>query len=150
MKQSTLHNRFKIIVIVFSLLLLCACSKTANQTSNQTEPTIKQVNFEQYFDGIHGSAVIYQPLNNNYQIYNQEPAMTQRSPCSTFKIVSSLIAFENKIIEPTNSMRKWSSEVFWNKAWNKNIEFKDAFQSSCVWYFRKIIDEIGKRKYKTH
>ncbi len=70
--------------------------------------------------------------------------MTQRSPCSTFKIISSLIALENGIFEPEDSTREWSGEIFWNENWNKDIDFSEAFLTSCVWYYRQVIDDIGK------
>lgn len=108
------------------------------------EPIIVEVDWSNYFDGINGAAVIYDPIENCYQIYNQELSLTQRSPCSTFKIISSLIALENGIIEPDDSTRTWSGEIFWNEEWNKDIDFTDAFHASCVWYFREVIDEIGK------
>lgn len=108
------------------------------------EPIIEDMDWSNYFDGINGTAVIYEPTENCYQIYNQELALTQRSPCSTFKIISSLIALENGIIEPNESVHTWSGEIFWNEEWNRDINFSDAFRSSCVWYFREIIDEIGK------
>ena len=87
--------------------------------------------------------MIYDPSENRYQIYNQETALTQRSPCSTFKIISSLIGLENGIIVPEDSVRPWSGEIFWNEDWNRDIGFEDAFRTSCVWYFRQVIDEIG-------
>ncbi len=34
--------------------------------------------------------------------------------------------------------------MFWNEDWNKDIDFKEAFHSSCVWYFREVVDDIGK------
>lgn len=108
------------------------------------EPMIIEAVWSNYFEEINGAAVIYDPVENCYQIYNQELALTRRSPCSTFKIISSLIALENGIIEPDNSTRIWSGEVFWNEDWNKDIDFSDAFHVSCVWYFREVIDEIGK------
>lgn len=109
-----------------------------------TEPTITEVDWSGYFDGINGAAVIYDPTENCYQIYNQELALTQRSPCSTFKIISSFTALENGIIDPDHSTRTWSGEIFWNEDWNKDIDFSDAFHASCVWYFREVIDDIGK------
>lgn len=112
--------------------------------ADAAETVITQVNWERYFDGINGAAVIYSPCENRYQIYNKETSLTQRSPCSTFKIISSLIALERSVIEPADSARTWSGEVFWNEKWNKDINFEDAFRSSCVWYYREIIDEIGK------
>ena len=113
------------------------------QTKN-TEPIITEADWSSSFEGINGAAVIYDSIENCYQIYNQELALTQRSPCSTFKIISSLIALENGIIQPDNSTRTWSEEIFPNEEWNRDIDFSDAFQASCVWYFREIIDEIGR------
>ena len=40
----------------------------------------------------------------------------------------------------------WSGEEFWNEDWNKDIDFEEAFRTSCVWYFREVIDEIGKER----
>lgn len=108
------------------------------------EPVTIDVDLSAYFEGINGTAVIYDPAENCCQIYGQELALTRRSPCSTFKIVSSLIALENGIIKPDSSTRPWSGQVFWNADWNRPIDFSDAFRTSCVWYFREVVDEIGK------
>lgn len=126
-------------VLLLSLCMLCGCSSekgvgVENKTSEKQqeteknaaveivtdetdimEATITEVDWEKYFDGINGSAVIY-----------------------------SLIALENKVIVPDDSTREWSGEVFWNEDWNRNINFEDAFRTSCVWYYREIINEIGK------
>lgn len=73
-----------------------------------SEPNIVLADWSEYFDGINGAAVLYDPSDKEYRIYNQELAQTRRSPCSTFKIVSSLIALENGILDPEASTREWS------------------------------------------
>lgn len=108
------------------------------------EPETVCVDWSEYFNGLNGAAVIYDTSNRQYTNYNQDLAETRRPPCSTFKIISSLIALENGIIEPENSTRTWSGEIFWNEDWNKDINFSEAFRTSCVWYFRQVIDDIGK------
>lgn len=105
---------------------------------------IVEADWSDAFQGINGAGVIYDPAENRYLIYNEELAMTRRSPCSTFKIVSAAIALENGILDPDHSTRPWSGEVFWNAEWNQDIDFEAAFRSSCVWYFREVVDEIGK------
>ena len=77
----------------------------------EAEAVIEEVDYSAYFEGLNGAAVIYDPSENRYQIYNQETALTQRSPCSTFKIISSLIGLENGIIVPEDSVRPWSGEI---------------------------------------
>ncbi len=108
------------------------------------EPEIVDADWSEYFNGLNGEAVVYDISNRRYTMYNGDSAMTRRSPCSTFKIISSLIALENGIFEPENSTRDWSGEIFWNEDWNKDIDFSEAFRTSCVWYYRQVIDDIGK------
>lgn len=107
---------------------------------------ITQKDWSEYFEGINGAAVLYNPAENEYKIYNQALADTRRSPCSTFKIISSLTALEHGVIAPDNSVHLWSGDTFWNLEWNKDIDFQEAFRASCVWYFREVIDEIGKER----
>ena len=121
-----------------------ANAETEEPKEDTLEAVITEVNWESYFDGMNGAAVIYDPSENSYQIYHQDMALSRRSPCSTFKIISSLIALENKVLIPEDSTRTWSGEIFWNENWNRDISFEDAFRTSCVWYYRELIDEIGK------
>ena len=111
-----------------------------------TEPETVCVDWSEYFNGLNGTAVVYDASEGQYTVYNQELAETRRPPCSTFKIISSLIALENKIIIPENSTRTWSGEIFWNEDWNRDINFSEAFRTSCVWYFRQVVDDIGKER----
>lgn len=108
------------------------------------EPEIVCADWSDYFHGLNGTAVVYDVTNRRYTMYNGDLALTRRSPCSTFKIISSLIALENGIFDPENSTREWSGEIFWNEDWNKDIDFNEAFRTSCVWYYRQLIDDIGK------
>lgn len=126
-------------------------TETPPQSVEETAPetVIIDADWSGYFDGMNGAAVVYDPSENRYQIYNEPVANTRRSPCSTFKIISSLIGLENGIIEAEDSMRAWSGERFWNAEWNKDIRFDEAFRSSCVWYFREIIDETGEDLMQT-
>lgn len=112
--------------------------------STVVEPEIVDADWSEYFNGLNGTAIIYDASNRRYTVYHRDLALTRRSPCSTFKIISSLIALEDGIIIPEDSTRIWSGERFWNEDWNKDIDFEEAFRTSCVWYYRQVIDEIGK------
>lgn len=112
--------------------------------SAAAEPETVCADWSEYFDGLNGAAVIYDVANDQYTMYNRDLALIRRSPCSTFKIISSLIALENGIVTPKDSTRTWSGEIFWNEDWNRDIDFNDAFRTSCVWYYRQVIDEIGE------
>lgn len=128
---------------------LMEVSEKALHDSKKPEPEIVDMDWSDYFDDLNGAAVIYDASDKKYMIYNRELAMTRRSPCSTFKIISSLIALENGIIEPDHSVHTWSGEIFWNENWNRDIGFREAFHTSCVWYFREIVNETGPELIQT-
>ena len=166
-------NKKKPSMRVVGILLACAAMLTACASSSRAEekqepagtqvigdsleeetddpaeavkivPEIVEVDWSDYFNGRNGTAVVFDPTSQKYTIYNHDLAVTRSSPCSTFKIISSLIALESGIIEPENSNRAWSGEIFWNEDWNKDMDFPEAFRTSCVWYYRQVIDDIGE------
>lgn len=155
------NNDFKVICLLFVCILACMITGCANYSAEEKPPAESgnsveseneisadietvEADWSEYFNGRNGTAVVYDPSNRRYTVYNQKLAETRSSPCSTFKIISSLIALENGIILPEDSTRTWSGERFWNEDWNKDIDFREAFRTSCVWYFRQVIDDIGK------
>ncbi len=159
MKKKTKY--FKVICLLFVCILACMITGCANHSTEEKPPAESgnsveseneisadietvEADWSEYFNGRNGTAVIYDPSNRRYTVYNQKLAETRSSPCSTFKIISSLIALENGIILPEDSTRTWSGERFWNEDWDKDIDFREAFRTSCVWYFRQVIDDIGK------
>ncbi|MDE7312897.1 MAG: class D beta-lactamase [Eubacterium sp.] len=150
------------------MLLCCGCAgkrnaaqeqeiqsqETVNQQPNaqrkdvqenvQPSPEMLEEDWSAYFDGLSGAAVLYDASAMQYRIYHKKLALTRRPPCSTFKIISALIALEYGILDPAHSTRTWSGEEFWNAAWNQDLTFDKAFRESCVWYFRQVADEIGQ------
>lgn len=114
----------------------------------ETEAEVKTVDYEKYFDGLNGCAVFYNPDINEYNIYNLEMAETRTSPCSTHKIAASILGLEYGVINKENSTRAWSGVEYWNDEWNKDIDFYNAFKSSCIWYFREVVDELGEEFIK--
>ncbi len=121
-------------------------SESEMELASESEPELETVeaDWSAYFNGLNGTAVLYDASARRYTLYDHDLALIRRSPCSTFKIISSLIALENGILVPEDSTRTWSGEVFWNEDWNKDIDFSEAFRTSCVWYYRQVADDIGK------
>lgn len=112
--------------------------------TNEQEIIENIVDYSSFFGDVAGSAVFYNPNDNTIDVYQKDTANKPHSPCSSFKIISSLIGMECEVIGYESNTRKWSGEKFWNDAWNTDISFIDAFQSSCVWYFRDVTNDIGK------
>lgn len=116
--------------------------------NEEEKEVIKTVDYSKYFDGLSGCAVFYEPDTKEYKIYNTELADIRTSPCSTHKIAASILGLEYGVINKENSVRHWSGTDYWNEEWNKDIDFNDAFKSSCIWYFREVIDELGEEFIK--
>lgn len=119
-----------------------SADEAGSTVGGEEKPEIVEADWAEYFDGFQGAAVVYDVSALRFMVYNSELAQTRRSPCSTFKIISSLAALEHGVIDPADSVRQWSGEVFWNEKWNKDMDFGEAFRDSCVWYFREVIERI--------
>lgn len=120
-----------------------------NTSSNEAEvaetvPDIEDVDYNDCFDKIKGCAVFYNSNTKVYKMYNKELCEKRSSPDSTFKIISTLIGLENGVINSVDSTMGYDGTIYSNEKWNKDLSLKDAFKESCVWYFRKVIDRIGK------
>jgi len=102
-----------------------------------------EVDLSSYFDGLSGTAVFLDKLGN-YTVYNKAASELCVSPCSTFKIISTLAAFEYDVVTPSQSVIAWDGTKWTFESWNKDLTITEAFQSSCVWYYRKLIDQIGQ------
>lgn len=150
------HPLFQGLSAALLLLALCACTAASpDQTPNpppetaepvETEPVLVERDWSAFFQGMQGCAVIYDPQRQEIHVFQPSLAETRRSPCSTFKIVSAFAALEAGVLQPEDSTRAWSGEVFWNDEWNRDLDFSDAFHSSCVWYFRQLVDELGPER----
>ena len=46
------------------------------------QPQIMETDWSEYFQGLNGTAVLYDAEENRYLVYNPELAETRRSPCS--------------------------------------------------------------------
>lgn len=130
----------KFIRFIIVIFLLCSCR----------EENFEDINLTQYFKGINGTAVFYNPSTSQYKIHNVPLSTIQASPCSTFKIMSANIALSENLISKENSFIKWNGKNYENPVWNKTMDIKEAFQTSCVWYFRKLIDRIPRQTIKSY
>ncbi|HAB59829.1 MAG TPA: serine hydrolase [Lachnospiraceae bacterium] len=101
------------------------------------------VDYSDCFENISGCAVFYSPNESQYTFYNKEECETKFSPFSTFKIVSTLIGLNNNVIHSENSTMGYDGTIYPVETWNEDLTLKAAFKSSCIWYFRKVIDKVG-------
>jgi beta-lactamase class D len=117
--------------------------------------TFGQANFQKHFDSLalKGSTTIYDFKNKKWIYSDSLDAEKETLPASTFKILNSLIALQNKVVSNESQIIKWDSiekKFFGAKieSWNKDTDLRTAYKNSTVWFYVKIAKEIGRTKYK--
>lgn len=107
------------------------------------------VDYSEYFQGISGCVVIYDEAASAYSFYNKEKCATEVSPLSTFKIISALAGLENNVLENEDSTMEYSGMQYYIDTWNADLTLKEAFETSCIWYFRQVVDMVGEENIST-
>lgn len=125
-------------------------SKKKVEVIKEKEPLEEEKDYQSYFEGIDGGCVIYSSQTKKYDVYNKEFCKEQVSPCSTFKIISSLAAVKENIIRSGETTMGYNGQNYATEEWNTDISFTEAFRTSCVWYFRKVIDQIGPERMQMY
>ncbi len=120
---------------------------------------VKELDLEEYFAPYTGSFVLLD-LNegNHYQAYNDSIRKKRYSPCSTFKIVNSLIAVESGVAEKENYLisydtsrfkpEPWMNEAEPFKYWMQDHTMTTAIRYSVVWYYQELARRIGGEHMK--
>lgn len=108
------------------------------------KPSEQEMDYSEEFGDIQGCAVVYLPETEEYFLYNKAMCDVQESPFSSFKIISALIGLDSEIIDSESSVMNYDGTAYPVEAWNDNVTLKEAFESSCIWYFRQIIDCVGQ------
>jgi len=103
-----------------------------------------------YFNGFRGCFIMLNNADNEYVIYNKQRTEKRMSPCSTFKIVNSLIGLESKVVKDENSTFKWDGTQYPIVTWNKDHSLATAVSNSVVWYFKQLASQVGKERMQLY
>lgn len=109
------------------------------------EPDKNTVDYSSCFNGINGCAVFYDYNSGIYSLYNEEQCNTRYSPNSTFKIIATLEGLKYDVVTSENSTMNYNGSTYPFESWNRNLNLMEAFQNSCVWYYRQLIDGVGQK-----
>lgn len=146
-----------ILTLTLSILILplkaCSSNKdtvniessiSINEESNiNNTETVTEKDFSKFFGDINGTAVFYNPSNNNFDVHNTNIYDVQAYPCSSFKVVSTLIGLDKGLLQDENTKLGYDGTKYPRAEINKDLTLKEAFNLSAVWYYKKLIDEMS-------
>jgi beta-lactamase class D len=139
-------------------LLVSGCSNTGKTTTvPDTEmKNVKTVieDLSSYFTGYEGCFILFDKNKNEYAIYNELKSNKQISPCSTFKIMNSLVGLETNVVQNENTVFQWDAAKKYSTAWGRSLNYngnwnddqtlQSAIANSIVWYFQELASRVGK------
>lgn len=105
----------------------------------------KEPNFGKY----DGSAVILD-LNSSEKTVFGMRADERLNPCSTFKILNSMIALENRVVKNEDEIIKWDGVKREYDVWNKDHSMRSAIAVSTVWFYQELARRIGEQRMKEY
>jgi beta-lactamase class D len=100
------------------------------------------------FGSYSGGFVLYDEAKQRWLRFQPEQCRTRTSPCSTFKVLNSLIALETGVASGADFSLPWDGTRRSIESWNHDQTLRSAFAASCVWYYKALATRIGLERYQ--
>ena len=133
--------KLKIIMLICFSILVTGCSQEAE---------IEIIEEMGIFSEYDACFILYDENNDKYHIFNESQANEPLSPCSTFKIVNSLIGLETGVAKDVNHLYKWDGKQRSVSAWNQDHTMETAIFHSAIWYYQALAEDIGEVRMKEY
>lgn len=96
-----------------------------------------------------GSGVVLD-LNTSKRSVFGPHADEQLNPCSTFKLLNSMIALDAGVVKDENETIKWDGVVREYGMWNQNHTMRSAIAVSAVWFYQEFARRIGEKRMQEY
>lgn len=135
-------------------MLLQACAQPqplpANPpTVSDPAPAPTALDLSTYFADFSGCAVLYDESQDRTTTHNEPLTTTRQSPYSSFKIIAALAGLQQGVLQDDTSLMYYTGATYAIDSWNDNLTLKQAFKSSCVWYFKQVVEQVGQPAMQT-
>lgn len=99
---------------------------------------------------VEGAMVIESLKTGQTFVHNETRAKQPFSPASTFKVMNTLIAVEDGVVQNDRTVFKWDGHHYSVARWNHDQTLDSAFKVSCVWCYQQIARKVGTEAYKRY
>jgi beta-lactamase class D len=134
-------NAYREAVFVFYLLASICGSALGTEPAGERD-------FSREFGLYSGAFAFYDATRKHWLRYHPEQCSIRTTPCSTFKVLNSLIALETGVASGANFSIPWDGTHYPIEPWNHDQTLRSAFSVSCVWYFQVLAARIGLERYQ--
>lgn len=117
------------------------CGVTAKEIS---PAQVEQADWGKAFAGQDAVAVFYTPSQNKMCVHGADKLDVRYSPCSTFKIISTLMGLDAGVLKDQDTKLGYDGTQYEIPEWNKDVTLTEAFKASCVWYYKKLVSHLTK------
>lgn len=128
-------------------ILTCLCLLTLG--SCQDARIYDNKEWGKYFEdaGIKNAGFILRDHTQDaVHYYNLNRDTAHFTPASTFKIFLSLAALELGVVQDDKFIIPWNGEVTKHPEWNRDMNLREAFETSSEPYFKEVARRIGKER----
>ena len=107
--------------------------------------------YAKLFAGRDGCFELYDLKTNKLIVRSDARRCAERtSPCSTFKVPLSLMAFDAGILTDASSSLKWDGTVTSREVWNHDQTAASWMQNSVVWFSQRLTPMLGMETVKSY
>lgn len=135
----TVYARLPHLFLLFSLTLACPVA---------AEDAVLGNLFAQY--GVEGTIVIASQREGAIYTHHDARAEKLFPTASTFKILNTLIALQENVIQDKDDILEWDGQHWEIEDWNRNQTLQSAFKVSCVWCYQAMAKRVGAEKYREY
>lgn len=133
-----------VTALVLSILALIAVALASPAWSAEPD-------YATLFSGRDGCFELYDLETNKLVTrYNPKRCATRLSPCSTFKVPISLMAFDAGILKDENSSLKWDGTQYSHEEWSQDQTAATWMSRSVVWFSQRLTPQIGMERIKKY
>lgn len=111
---------------------------------------LRKVDFAARFGKYEGCFVIKEVGTGEMLFFNEAGCKVRRTPCSTFKIFSSLAALDCGVVSGPDTLLTWDGTPQSRKACEQDHTLATAIRDSVVWYFQVLARKIGPERMQKY
>ena len=143
----------KKLILFVPIILAFACGERNAEphTDVSNEPLIQiKPEWGKYFDayGVEGCFLLHELNANTWTVYNKPRADSAFLPASTFKVFNTMIVLDAGTISDTETKIPWDGVERWSKAWNQDLNLREAMQYSAAWVYQELVRRMDSGEFQ--